>query len=237
MNQRKADLDTARGVSISGIWYKFVGYIRVSTTDQGKNGHGLDAQKAAIAAFVEREGGELVRTFQEIESGSNDHREVFWKAVEAAAKAKATLVVSKLDRLSRSGIRFMVELDKRGVSYVAADNPSMTKLVVHILAAVGEDERQRISQRTREALEAAKVKGKRLGNPRWQDSIKAAREVQIAKAAKRAKLLRPIIEGLRSSGIVTYTGLAEALNERGIETPQGRRWHPMTVKRAIEVKA
>lgn len=131
----------------------------------------------------------------------------------------------------------MVDLDKRGVSYVAADNPSMTKLVVHILAAVGEDERQRISQRTREALKAAKVKGKRLGNPRWRDSIEAAREVQIAKAAKRAKLVRPIIEGLRSSGIDTYTGLAEALNERGIETPQGRRWHPMTVKRAIESAA
>jgi DNA invertase Pin-like site-specific DNA recombinase len=129
----------------------------------------LDAQRAAIAAFVEREGGTLIKTLEEIERGSNDHREVFWKAVEVAAKAKATLVVSKLDRLSRSGIRFMVDLDKRGVSYVAADNPSMTKLVVHILAAVSEDERQRISQRTREALKA--VKGKRLGNPRWRDSI------------------------------------------------------------------
>lgn len=210
---------------------RFIGYVRVSTTDQGKNGHGLDAQRAAIEAFVDREGGELVKTFQEIESGSNDHREVFWKAVEAAAKAKATLVVSKLDRLSRSGIRFMVELDKRGVNYVAADNPAMTKLVVHILAAVGEDERKRIADRTRDALKAAKAKGIKLGNPRWQDSIAAARTVRSAKAAKQSRMVRPMIEGLRASGITTLSGLADALNERGIQTPQGRRWHPMTVKR------
>jgi DNA invertase Pin-like site-specific DNA recombinase len=216
---------------------KFVGYIRVSTTDQGKNGHGLDAQRAAIATFVEREGGELVKTFQEVESGSNDHREVFWKAVEAAAKAKATLVVSKLDRLSRSGIRFMVELDKRGVNYVAADNPAMTKLVVHILAAVGEDERQRISQRTREALKAAKAKGVKLGNPRWTESVDAARAIRSAKAAKRVNMVHPIVEGLRSSGIDTLTGLANALNERGIKTGQGGRWHPQTVKRVLEARA
>jgi DNA invertase Pin-like site-specific DNA recombinase len=210
---------------------RFIGYVRVSTTDQGKNGHGLDAQRAAIAAFVDRESGELVKTFQEIESGSNDHREVFWKAVDAAAKVKATLVVSKLDRLSRSGIRFMVELDKRGVNYVAADNPAMTKLVVHILAAVGEDERQRISQRTREALKAAKAKGVKLGNPRWDESVEAARAARSAKAAHQLKMVRPMIEGLRASGITTLSGLADALNERGIQTPQGRRWHAMTVKR------
>ena|ERR1700677_1941777 len=216
---------------------RFVGYIRVSTTDQGKNGHGLDAQRAAIATFVEREGGELVKTFQEVESGSNDHREVFWKAVEAAAKAKATLVVSKLDRLSRSGIRFMVELDKRGVDYVAADNPAMTRPVIHILAAVGEDERQRISQRTKEALKAAKGKNIKLGNPRWSESIAAARAIRSAKAAKAINMAHPIVEGLRSSGIDSLTSLANALNERGIKTGQGGRWHPQTVKRVLEATA
>lgn len=216
---------------------KYIGYVRVSTADQGKNGHGLDAQKAAIASFVDREGGELVKTFQDIQSGSNDQREVFWQAVEAAAKHKATLVVSKLDRLSRSGIRFMVDLDRRGVSYVAADNPGMTKLVVHILAAVAEDERQRIRTRTREGLAAAKAKGIKLGNPRWQDSIEAAREARQANVAKQLKLVLPTIKGLQASGVSTLTGLAAALNERGIQTPQGRRWHPMTVKRVVEARA
>ena len=77
----------------------------------------------------------------------------------------------------------------------------------------------------------------KLGNPKWQDSIEAARTAQSAKAAKEAALVRPIIEGLRSSGITSLTGLADALNERGIETPRGSRWHPQTVKRAIEARA
>lgn len=216
---------------------KFIGYVRVSTADQGKHGHGLDAQKAAIEAFVARDCGSLVKTFQDIQSGSNDQRDGFWKAVEAASKAKATLVVSKLDRLSRSGIRFMVDLDRRGVSYVAADNPAMTKLVVHILAAVAEDERERIRSRTRDGLAAAKAKGIKLGNPRWRDSIEAAREAREANTEKQRKLVAPIINGLRSSGITTLTGLAEALNQRGIQTPHGRRWHPMTVKRIVEARA
>lgn len=215
----------------------YIGYVRVSTAEQGRSGHGLDAQRAAIEAFIEREGGKLLKTYTDVQSGSNDQREVFWKAVEAAEKGKAVLVVSKLDRLSRSGIRFMVDLDRRGVSYVAADNPAMTKLVVHILAAVGEDERARIAQRTREGLAAAKRKGIKLGNPQWQDSIEAARDVRSAKAAKQAKSIRPIIAGLRSSGIDTLTGLANALNERGIKTGQGGRWYPQTVKRVVEARA
>jgi DNA invertase Pin-like site-specific DNA recombinase len=210
---------------------KFIGYVRVSTADQGKHGHGLDAQRAAIEAFVARDGGTMLKTYQDVQSGSNDQREGFWKAVEAATKAKATLVVSKLDRLSRSGIRFMVELDKLGLSYVAADNPGMTKLVVHILAAVAEDERQRISTRTREGLAAAKRKGIRLGNPRWEDSIASARGAREAKVARQRDLVLPIIRGLQASGVITLTGLADALNDRGIATPQGRRWHAMTVKR------
>lgn len=213
---------------------KYVGYIRVSTADQGKNGHGLDAQRSAITTFADREGGELINVFEEIESGSNDQREVFWQAAEAAIRHRATLLVSKLDRLSRSGIRFIVDLEKRGVSYVAADNPAMTKLVVHILAAVAEDERQRISQRTKEGLAAAKAKGIVLGNPRWEESIEGARSKQIAKASRRIDLVRPTIEGLRASGIVSLKGLADALNERGIASPRGRRWYPMTVKRAVE---
>ena len=109
----------------------------------------------------------------------------------------------------------------------------MTKLVVHILAAVGEDERQRISQRTKDALKAAKAKGVKLGNPQWQGSIEAARSARSSKAAKQTRMVLPLIRGLQASGIITLTGLAGALNDRGIQTPQGRRWHPMTVKRAM----
>ena len=113
----------------------------------------------------------------------------------------------------------------------------MTRLVIHILAAVGEDERQRISQRTKEALKAAKGKNIKLGNPRWSESIAAARAIRSAKAAKAINMAHPIVEGLRSSGIDSLTSLANALNERGIKTGQGGRWHPQTVKRVLEATA
>ena len=215
----------------------YIGYVRVSTADQGKNGYSLDAQKVAIQRFVCGERGELFQIFEEVESGSKDDRKIFWQAIEAAKKSRATLVVSKLDRLSRSGIRFIVKLDTYGVPYVAADNPHMTKLVVHILAAVGEDERQRIAQRTKEGLAVAKAKGVRLGNPRWNESINDARATQMAKASNRHQMVQPMIAGLQSSGITTLQGLADALNERGIDTPRGRRWHATTVKRAMEAMA
>ena len=93
-----------------------------------------------------------------------------------------------------------------------------------------------ISLRTKEALKAAKAKGVKLGNPRWNESVDAARTVCSAKAAKRISMVHPIIEGLRSSGIDTLTGLANALNERGIKTGQGSRWHPQTVKRVLACK-
>ena len=84
---------------------------------------------------------------------------------------------------------------------------------------------------------SVKAKGIKLGNPRWQDSIEAAREARQANEAKQLKLVLPIIKGLQASGVSSLTGLAQALNERGIQTPQGRRWHPMTVKRIIEARA
>ena len=102
---------------------------------------------------------------------------------------------------------------------------------------MAEDERQRIRTRTREGLAAAKAKGIKLGNPRWQDSIEAAREARQANVAKQLKLVLPTIKDLQASGVSTLTGLAQALNERGIQTPQGRRWHPTTVKLVVEARS
>lgn len=116
-------------------------------------------------------------------------------------------------------------------------NSAIAHLILARGTGVGEDERARIAQRTREGLAAAKRKGIKLGNPKWRDSIEAARYIRSAKAAKQAKSIRPIIAGLRSSGIDTLTGLANALNERGIKTGQGGRWYPQTVKRVVEARA
>ena len=124
---------------------------------------GLDAQQAAVASFING-GTELVAEFTEIESGKRNERPELAKAFEACRRHKAKLVIAKLDRLSRN-LAFIATLMESGVEFVAVDNPHANKLTVHILAAVAQHEREMISQRTKDALAAAKRRGVRLGNP------------------------------------------------------------------------
>lgn len=209
---------------------RFVSYLRVSTTRQGADGLGIEAQRQRVRDHVAQVGGELVAEFVEVESGKKSDRIEFWKAVELVRKEKATLLVGKLDRLSRS-LKFVVDLEHAGVPFVATDNPHANRLTVHILAAVAEDERERIGQRTREALAAAKAKGVRLGNPRWAETIDGARQAHETKAHRRRHNVQPIIREIRNAGVTSLRGIAQALNARGIPAPRGGRWHPTTVQR------
>src|SRR5262245_2711635 len=141
---------------------RFVAYYRVSTDRQGKSGLGLDAQKKAVLDYLNGGSWELVAEHTEIESGKNNERPALTKAIEACRRHKATLVIARLDRLSRN-VAFIAALMDSGVAFVAVDNPHANKLTVHILAAVAEHEREMISERTKAALAAAKARGKRLG--------------------------------------------------------------------------
>ena len=142
---------------------RFVAYYRVSTERQGRSGLGLEAQQAAVAGFING-GTELVAEFTEIESGKRNERPALAQALEACRRHKAKLVIAKLDRLSRN-LAFIATLMASGVEFVAVDNPHANKLTVHILAAVAQHEREMISQRTKDALAAARRRGVRLGNP------------------------------------------------------------------------
>jgi DNA invertase Pin-like site-specific DNA recombinase len=143
---------------------RFVAYYRVSTDRQGKSGLGLDAQRKAVLDYLNGGSWELVAEHTEIESGKNNERPALAKAIEACRRHRATLVIARLDRLSRNAA-FIAALMDSGVAFVAVDNPHANKLTVHILAAVAEHEREIISERTKAALAAAKARGKRLGNP------------------------------------------------------------------------
>src|SRR5207302_5177810 len=143
---------------------RFVADYRVSTVRQGRSGLGLEAQKAAVLAFINGN-AELLAEFTEVESGKHANREELKKAIAACKKHKAKLVIAKLDRLSRN-LAFIATLMESGVEFVAVDNPHANKLTVHILAAVAQHERELIAQRTRDALQAAKARGKKLGNPK-----------------------------------------------------------------------
>src|ERR1700686_1843916 len=140
----------------------FVAYYGGSTERQGRSGLGLDAQREAVVRHVTGHNGELIADFCEIESGKRSDRPQLAAAIGAAKKAKATLIIAKLDRLARN-VHFISGLMESGVDFVAADNPHANKLMVHLLAAFAEHEREQISQRNKFALAAAEVRGIRLG--------------------------------------------------------------------------
>jgi DNA invertase Pin-like site-specific DNA recombinase len=214
---------------------RFVAYYRVSTEKQGRSGLGLEAQRGAVEAFLNGGSWKLVAEFTEIESGKRADRPKLAEAVKAAKKHKATLVIAKLDRLSRN-VAFIANLMlEAGVDFVAVDMPHANKLTIHILSAVAEHEREMISQRTRAALAAAKSRGVRLGNRSnievAQDRSRAAR---MAQADQFASNILPVVLQIRAAGVQTLNGIAEALNARGLRTPRGGEWQAVQVKRIIE---
>jgi DNA invertase Pin-like site-specific DNA recombinase len=213
---------------------RFVAYYRVSTEKQGRSGLGLEAQRGAVEAFLNGGSWKLVAEFTEIESGKRADRPKLAEAVKAAKKHKATLVIAKLDRLSRN-VAFIANLMEAGVDFVAVDMPHANKLTIHILSAVAEHEREMISQRTRAALAAAKSRGVRLGN---RSNIKVAqdrsRAARMAQADQFASNILPVVLQIRAAGVKTLNGIAEALNARGLRTPRGGEWQAVQVKRIIE---
>ena len=124
-----------------------IAYYRVSTDKQGKSGLGLEAQRKQVSDYVLSIGGELVGEFLEVESGKKSNRQELQKALKACKKSKATLIVAKLDRLSRT-VSMIAGLMDSGAEFVACDNPHANKFTLHILAAVAEYEREMISQKT-----------------------------------------------------------------------------------------
>ena len=211
----------------------FVAYYRVSTDKQGKSGLGLEAQRVAVEDFLDGGNWDLVEEFTEVESGSRKDRPELEGAMAACRKYKATLVIAKLDRLARN-VAFVANLMESGVEFVAVDMPQANKLTVHILAAVAEHERELISQRTREALAAAKARGVKLGNPNIAMARAKGQLVIKSKADKHAQNVLPIITAIRDAGVTSLRGMANALNQRGIETARGGSWHAASVGRIIQ---
>ena len=218
---------------------KFVAYYRVSTVRQGRSGLGLEAQKRAVADYLNDGSWALLREFTEIESGKVNDRPELAKALHTCRVTGATLVIAKLDRLSRNAA-FLLTLRDSGVKFVAADVPDANNLTVGILALIAEHEREAISRRTKEALAAAKRRGVKLGNPNGAAPLRRARKGNKAalaalqeRADAHALQLQPVVEDLRAEGIETLAGIAAALNERGMRTPRGGSWHASSVRNLL----
>ena len=214
---------------------KFVSYLRVSTKRQGESGLGLEAQRKAVSDFLNGGNWQLVEELVEVESGKHDHnRPALHKALEACKVYGATLVIAKLDRLSRDA-HFLLGLQKAGVKFVAADMPEANEMVVGIMALVAQAERRMISERTRAALQAAKARGVKLGNPTRRPP-KATPETRAKGSAANAEHARAFAERLRPlltelDGL-SLRAVARELERRGIATARGGKWTAALVSAA-----
>ena len=218
---------------------KFISYVRVSTERQGRSGLGLEAQRQAIESFLDGGHWDVIQEFVEVESGKNNQRPKLAEALAACKRTGATLLIAKLDRLSRN-VAFIANLIESGVKFVAVDMPQATEFTVHILAAVAQHERKMISRRTKEALLAAKARGVRLGSPKnLTEEAQEKGRVLGVQALKReadefSRRLYANIRSFQQQGL-SLRAIAQRLNAEGTLTARGKlgAWTPQAVKNVI----
>ena len=221
---------------------QFIAYYRVSTRQQGESGLGLDAQKAAAEAYAKQCGGNIVGTYLEVETGKGCKRPEIMKAILHANRSWATLLIAKLDRLSRN-VFFTSLLMESQVNFIACDSPQASRLTIHILAAVAEEEARMISCRTKDALRAYQSRGGLLGpktfknqqswKPKQEQSrgLATLRNAEIAAAAYEE--VRPSILSLRVQGL-SFQAVANELNRQDHRTRTGKAWNKSQVKRVAD---
>jgi DNA invertase Pin-like site-specific DNA recombinase len=210
-----------------------VTYIRVSTSQQGRSGLGIEAQRAALVQFAKSDGFEIAREFVEVETGKGsdalDRRPQLKAALANARKLRCHVAVAKLDRLSRD-VHFISGLMVHKVPFLVAElGADVDPFVLHLFAALAEKERALISTRTRQALSAAKARGVPLGNPRLSEARRSAVGAVKSEANRYAANVLPIIREAQKAGAHTLRDIAEALNGRGVATARGGQWHAKSV--------
>jgi DNA invertase Pin-like site-specific DNA recombinase len=215
-----------------------VSYLRVSTREQGQSGLGLEAQRAAVESFCASHGYQVAAgaEYQDVESGKHNERPGLRHALADAKARRATLLIAKLDRLSRNA-SFIMALRDSGVAFIACDLPEANTLTVGIMALLAQQERELISTRTRAALAALKARGVRLGSPRnnLTDATRAK-----ATRAKREKAIQAANGSLRHAVNYRKAGyslarIAEELNESGQRARRGGKWTATQVSRLLSL--
>ena len=220
---------------------KYVTYLRVSTARQGVSGLGLEAQRAAVQAHLNGGSWKIVAEVVEVESGKKNDRPQLAKAMSLCRVHGATLLIAKLDRLSRN-VAFLSNLMEAGVPFTAADMPEADKTQLQMMMVFAEHEARAISSRTKAALQAAKMRGTALGGRRVSASHfaeiaakgrESSIEARTAKAIKKAEDLLPVIEDIRQGGATSLREIAAILNKRGIPTARGGEWSAVQVQRVL----
>jgi len=234
----------------------FVCYYRVSTAKQGKSGLGIEAQQAAVASYLNGGNWKIIAEFTEIESGKRSDRPELDKALQAARLHRVPLIVSRVDRLTRS-VSFLSRLLDAGVDVRFADLPQIEgatgRFMLQQMVAVAELEAGMISKRTRDALAAARKRGRKLGGRRRKivsiddrgrktygevvristKARKAGSAAMARIAAERAADIAPVIKELQAAGKTSLRAIAAGLNDRGVPTARGGAWNATQVMRVI----
>lgn len=214
---------------------KFINYYRVSTSKQGKSGLGLQAQRNIIKSFL-RLSDKVVAEYTDVESGKNDDRPKLKIAIEHCKQEGATLLIAKLDRLSRN-IGFIFTLRDSGVKFVAADMPEANTMTIGVFATLAQHERELISDRTKKALQALKERGKKLGTPANLNSlaIEKGREIRQrnARTHKANVQAADVIKDKHDKGL-SYRQIAEHLNSNGYRTRRSKLFRATTVMRLLK---
>jgi DNA invertase Pin-like site-specific DNA recombinase len=213
---------------------EYITYLRVSTKEQGKSGLGLEAQKRDIKLYLDNYSAtpyKIIKEFLEVDSGANSARVTLNEAINLAKKHSATLLVAKLDRLSRKVSFIASMMEDKKLNFKVATMPHADPFQLHIYAALAEQEREFISKRTKAALAEAKARGTRLGGLRTKTN---ERNVAKRKQADQfAKNLWPIIEPMTLTA-VTYSDIAKRLNQMNVQTANGGVFWASTVSNIIK---
>ena len=210
---------------------KFIAYYRVSTEKQGKSGLGLEAQRESVLKHVAQEGGTLIAEYSDVISGASETREQLDAALRRCEREKATLIISKLDRLARQ-LSFLAKFIESKVPLVVAELPHANKMLLQMMAVFAEAERDMVSQRTKDALAAAKKRGVVLGNPKLADARVNAAKAREQQADEFALQHYDNFRRMKENGY-SFAKIAELLNDAGRRAPRGGRWYPTSVSNLI----
>ncbi len=219
----------------SRVTRRAVVYLRVSTRKQQVSGLGLEAQRESVRRFL-ADGWHVLDEVTEVESGRVSNRPALDRALALCRVHRATLVIARLDRLTRDPY-FLSGLELAGIEFVVCDMPSANRFTVNIMAAVAAEEARSISERTRLSLAAARARGIILGDRTGRIAQHAAlggkrsAEARQSTALTRTSDLAPILQDIRASGAASLAQVTAALNARSIPAPRGSTWHRESVRR------
>ena len=202
-----------------------VAYYRVSTDKQGIRGLGMEAQRESVERFAKANGLQVIAEYSEVESGKNNERPQLWEAIEYCRKVKAVLIIAKLDRLSRS-VAFISRLMESKVNFKCVDMPEANSLMLHMMAAFAQYEREQISARTSAAIQAKIRQG-----AKWGTGIQATATARKDESMGFARFIAPIFQQLNTEGFVSVREMMAELNRRNVPGPADQPWNVASVNR------